>query len=465
MTATRHTTAPRVSSARKRTLATLAACLAAAPLWLAGTTAATAQSEEVIEETVSVRPRLDYESYGLSLDPVDRGARSTGASPVYAFTRLEVEAGHDSNVRRAATGEDSSLFSVTRPGLSLHVDGEIHQTSLTGQAAVGRYRSSGDDYEDLELDARSRIEVDEDSNLILSGKAARSHVARGSDLDLGPAFGVQTYSTYSTRAEFETAGFNDNLLTGFADSTWQRYDDAEGVDRSALDRWVGTARTRVGFARTGTVSYFLQPGAERVVYQQATTGNPDSTRLDLALGATYQGGSVSLLTGYAGISRRSYDDGGTDAELAALAGVDLLWNATDLMTVTGKLSIANEDTELSTASSVTTSTLGIGIDYEIRDDIIGGFDIGWTDKRYQGDVEDERVLQTGVDVRYLLNEYAYVGAGLRWEDQVSDDPSSEYRATIASLRLGAKLCCLRDIVSDTPQGRQIRQGVVRDVFR
>jgi len=58
-----------------------------------------------------------------------------------------------------------------------------------------------------------------------------------------------------------------------------------------------------------------------------------------------------------------------------------------------------------------------------------------------------------------------VGAGVAWEDQSSNDPDNQYRATVASLRLGVKLCCLRDIVVEERDGRQLRQGVVNGVFR
>ena len=112
-------------------------------------------------------------------------------------------------------------------------------------------------------------------------------------------------------------------------------------------------------------------------------------------------------------SRRSFDQSGLDPELSALVGVDALWNATDLMTVRGKLSLSNEDSELSSASSVTTTTLGVGVDYEVLENVIFGSDIGWTTQRYQGSVADERLLEAGFDVRYLLNEYAYFGAGCR----------------------------------------------------
>ena len=58
-----------------------------------------------------------------------------------------------------------------------------------------------------------------------------------------------------------------------------------------------------------------------------------------------------------------------------------------------------------------------------------------------------------------------MGAGVDWEDQSSNDPTNEYQATIWSLRLGVKLCCLRDVVVESRDGRQLRQGVVNGVFR
>lgn len=410
-----------------------ACCGALLVVGIAGSAAA--QSDEAEAASVGRRVRLDFESYGLSLDPVDRGARATGTSPVYAFTRLEVAGGYDSNVRRTATGETASAFSVTRPGVSLQWDGENHHSALTGQAAIGRYgSSSGDDYEDLELGVLSRIELDEDVGLTLTGDVGRFHVDRGSDLDLGPAFGTQTYRTYSAGADLQSAILPDNPMSLTARSVWYRFDDADSVDRSALDRWIGIGNARIGFARLGEVSFFVQPGVQRVDYGDNSAGNPDSTRLDLSLGALYAGGDVTQVAGYVGASRRSFDQSGIDSEMSALVGIDALWNATDLMTVRGKLSLSNEDSELSSASSVTTTKLGIGVDYEVLDNVIFGSDVGWTSQRYQGSAADERLLEAGLDVRYLLNEYAYFGAGVSWEDQSSDAPNDDYRATVATLR-------------------------------
>lgn len=442
-----------------------AAWIGAVASWCAGFPAA-AQTYEAEEASVGRRPRPDFESYGLSLDPVDRGARSTGSSPVYAFTRLEVETGHDSNVRRAATGETASVFTVTRPGVSLHLDGQNHQSRVTGQAAIGRYGSSdGDAYEDLELTMLSRIEVDEDADLVLNAGTSRLHVRRGSNLDLGPSFGTQTYRQFTAGAQVQSLALADNPASATLRSTWYRFDDADDVDRSGLDRWIGVGNARVGFARTGEVSYFVQPGVQRVTYSNDSSGNPDSTRVDLSVGATYSGGAVSQVTGFVGGSRRSFDQSGLSAEFSALVGVNALWNATELVTVSGDLSVSNEDSELSAASSVTTTEIGIALDYEARDNLIFGTDIRWTDNRYDGAVEDERLLEAGVAVRYLLNEYAYLGAGLRWEDQSSNDAADEFQATVASLRLGIKLCCLRDFTVDGPDGRELRQGVFNGVFR
>lgn len=425
-----------------------------------------AQSPEVVEGSVAGRPRLDYESYGLSLDPVERNARASGTSPVYSFSRLEVEAGHDSNVRRAASGGSSSLFTVARPGVSLNWDGENHESMVVGQAAVARYGSGGGDgYEDLELRARSRIEVDEDLEAALTAAASRQHIERGSDLDLGPGFGTQTYRAFEAGAQIQSTALADNPVVATLQSTWYRFDDVDGIDRSDLDRWLGVGNARIGFARAGEVSFFVQPGVQRVDYSDNGSGNPDSTRLDLAVGATYTGGSVSQVTGFVGGSRRSFDQSGVSSELAALVGFNALWNATDLMTINGKFSLSNEDSELSAASSVTTTVFGLGLDYEVLDNVIFGSDLEVTDRRYDGAVEDERLLEAGVGLRYLLNEYAYLGAGLRLEDQTSGDPASEYRATVATLRLGMKLCCLRDVAPGGQDGRGLRQGVVNGVFR
>lgn len=441
---------------------------AAAPMAIALVLAspAAAQQADALEESVERRPRLDFESYGLSLDRGRAGSTVTGAAPAYLFTRLEVETGYDDNVQRTSSNALASSYGIARPGVALRLDGETSTISVTAQADLGRVaRSDEDNFDDLELAGFARFEIDDDIAVTVFGDVGTRHLDRSSDTDLGPGFELTTFRTYAAGVRLVSDAFEDHRIDTQLSTRVQRFDETSGVDRGDLDRRYVNGRLRVGLAQIGEVRYFAQPGILRVDYLRSDSANESSTRLDLAVGATYDASSVSYLSGYVGGSYKQFDSDDLDSEVSGLLSLDAVWNFTPVMSLTGGASIANEDTELLAANSVLTSTFRIGLGYEPLDNLILGATYELTDNDYDETVADERITEIGLTARYLLNEYLYVAAGLRQENKASDDSTDEYDALVGSLRIGAKLCCLRDVDIETRAGREVRQGVVYGVFR
>ena len=85
---------------------------------LADVGVARAQIDDVAEESVARRPRLDFESYGLSLDPVDRGGRSSGSSAAARSTPP------------TSTSSASSSIAATPPASGPRCSGFSRRSSL-----------------------------------------------------------------------------------------------------------------------------------------------------------------------------------------------------------------------------------------------------------------------------------------------------------------------------------------------
>lgn len=426
------------------------------------------QVTEAQQTQVRRLPQLDYQSYGLSLDPVDRKAKATGTSAVYAFTRAEADAGWDTNVRRTKTGSVSSPFTRVRPGVSLRVDGIDTEGFATVEAASIRYaNSSRDASDDLELRAGGRWLITDLTNVVGGIEIGRFHSDRGSDADPGPDFEVQTFQRYAINARFESAEWLALPLRVQGGLTQLSYNDVDGFDRDGFDRWIGALQARfgIGAARGGDLLFFVQPGVIHTNYIEEDAFGVDSTRLDLAGGAVWQLSAISSVEAFAGVSRRNFAAAGIDPELSLLVGANALWNVTPLMTLRSGLSISNEDTELATSNSKRVGKLTAGADYSPLENVIMGFSLEFTEETFDGADANQRYVASGLDLNYLLNENLYVGAQLSHERQTSDDADDEYEATIAMIRFGVQLCCLRDLVDPNDPTRGPRPERVYGVFR
>ncbi|NQW10055.1 MAG: outer membrane beta-barrel protein [Alphaproteobacteria bacterium] len=444
-------------------------CLLAATIALAqGASIAIAQITEAQQTQVRRMPQLDFQSYGLSLDPVDRKALVSGTSAVYALTRGEVDVGWDSNVRRSNDDTVSSAVTRFRPGVSLRVDGIDGEAYATFEAAATRYANSARDaHDDLEMRTGGRWLISDLTSVLGGVEVGRFHTDRGGDADPGPDFEVQTYQRYAINGRFESAEWLE--LPTRIDGNLSRlfYNSVDGIDRDGFDRWIGDLRARVGLgaARGGDLVFFVQPGVIHTNYIEEDAFGADSTRLDLAGGAIWQVSAISSVEGFAGLSRRSFAATGVDAELSALVGVDATWNVTPLVTVRSGLSIANQDTELATSNSKLVSDWRGAVDYSPLENVILGASLRFTNEAFDGADADQRYVAGGLDANYLLNENLYIGAQLGHERQTSDSAANEYTATTAMIRFGVQLCCLRDRVDPNDLTSGARPERLYGIFR
>jgi len=421
-----------------------------------------------LAERASVRgqERLDFESYGLALSHGEQGAATSGAPPLYAFTRAELETGYDSNVQRTESDTLASAYARFRPGVSVRAEGENATIFGTLEIDSTRYaRSSEDASDDVELRVGVNHDTDEDLGFSASAGISRGHLDRSDDNDLGPGFDLTTFTDTSLNLIGRSAVIAGLPSSASANITYRRFDETNGVDRDGLNRVVSSGRARIGVAGQTDLVYFVQPGATRTVYTSDSTANSDSTRYDLAGGVHWDGSAVSSFSGFLGASYRQFDDEAFNAQTSLLAGASGIWNFTPIMTLRGGGSIANQDTGTAATSSALVSAGTISLDYDPMDNLILSASASFRDTDYEDETADEQRSSFGLSARYLLTENFYVDTGLSYQRQSSDIATNEFDATVASIRFGAKLCCLTDRLEIAGNRRRLRPTVVNNVFR
>lgn len=408
-----------------------------------------ARAQIAAKESVLGRPRLDFESYGLSLDllssPDDRSdaARLGGSFDLYP--RASVETGHDSNVARTKDDAISSAFTTVTAEAALRSNWTNHEALLMAGVEDTRFAESSREHTtDANLGGTFRFDVDDGIFARGYAEARRDHVARGDDADPGPPYEPLTYNEYILGGVYDDRRDDHVFERLVAEVTHRGYNDTNGVDRSSLDRSTYNLRGLVGITPGGEYDLFLSPSVLREEFSEDVSEDQNSTRFTLSVGTSRDVTGISAFSGRVGVSHRIFDESSRSAQTDFVLSSSLLWNLTPIMTFKAAADIENQQSDDPDAGTKLTRSFGLSLDYDPRDDLILSSFLKAANEDYQQIDREDDDLRFGVGATYLINDYLF--AGLRFEHDIADstDPTHEYAATVVSFRLGAKLCCMSD---------------------
>jgi hypothetical protein len=404
--------------------------------------AARPQSIGAASASVRRRPRLDFESYGIALDEVvgnDSGvARAVGSFDLY--TQVESAAGYTSNLYKRDTDQQGSSIARIRPQVALRSDWARHELNLIAVGDLERASASDDDnVEGGRLRLEGRLDGPEGVAFRGGTSVSSGYLGRDSDLDLGPGFGRIPVKEYGANLEYEDARSDRLPIKVQATGVVLDYDSVQGISFDGSDRSVGNLNGEIGIAPGLPFAFTLNPGVQRVVYSDSTSS--DSTRYSMAVGAAWADSEITAVRGVLGGSFRSLDDGGNSIDV--LSRLDALWNVTPIMTLSANASIENTDTSQANASSELEQKVGLRLDYDPTERLI--LTVGTRFERSEidgSDRQDDKVV-FDLGATYLLNEHAFVRAGIQHTDQSSNGGGRAYTDTTGVVSLGFKLCCLK----------------------
>lgn len=401
------------------------------------------------KESVQGRPRLDFQSYGLSLDMLsrtdDRSDTARLAGSFDLFPRVTVDAGHDSNVVRTTDNEIESGFSDVRAQAALRSNWTNHEALLIVGVDDRRVaESSRENTTDVSIGAMGRVDLDHDLFARGFAEVKRDHIARGDDADPGSAFEPLTFNQYLAGAMYDDRR-NDRFFSRVvAEVAHRDYNATDGVSRESLDRTTFNLRGLAGISTGGEYDLFVSPSLLREVFDEGVSKDQNSTRVTLSVGAARDITGVSAFTGRVGVSHRVFDESDRSAQTDLVLSGGLLWNLTPIMTFTAGAEIENQQSDDPQAGTKLSRAVNFGLDYDPFERLIFSGYASYENEEFQQiDREDDDYV-LGLRATYLLNEYVF--AGLNVEHEVSDSTlaSRDFEATTVAFRIGLKLCCRID---------------------
>ena len=419
--------------------------------------------QQAYQESVRLRPRLDYESFGFSfralLGDRDRAGPRKPADQFVVYSRLETGTGYRANVLRTPDGARGSGFVKIKPVVAVRSDWDRHDVNFLFQADSEAFVSESDENK---VDLKGRINGNYaftfDRVASWQAELGRVQAVRGSGDDAGSAFEPQIINSYGIGLGYSDGTRQQIALAANAKFIHYDYEKVNGVSRDLLDydeiKLGGTA----ALYSDGPLQLFVAPNLEMIKYDQDI--NSDSTTYDLALAWRYDASALTATDGRIGVTRRVFDQSSEETIDSLLLKANVLWNATPLITLSGELFSATSDTQKEAGIGSVTTGGQIVADYELLENLVFTSSFRYINDRFTGITRTDETFRYRFAAKYLIGEHYFIRADLGYESRKSDNALEEYDDATILFRFGMKACCLTDtgLVSAFGEG-------VRNVFR
>jgi hypothetical protein len=276
-----------------------------------------------------------------------------------------------------------------------------------------------------------RLDVSRDFNIAGGFSAARLHEARGSSDSPASADEPTPYNKYDASISFNKQFNRLSVQLGGAVQHLD-YQDVDAVGGGTIDQdlrdgtiYTGVLKKSYEFS-PGYRVFGLIEGNKRLFKGSATTTDRDSKGIEGRTGVEFEISRVMAGEFSLGYLYQDYESASFKDVRGLAAKGALLWNPTQLMTITLNGERRVSETSYSTASSHLDTIVSAQLDYEIMRNLIGSPFVSYTLEDYQGVSREDRTVNTGLSLDYFINRNFSVGATYTFVKKDSNIDTIDY---------------------------------------
>ena len=342
------------------------------------------------------------------------GALGIRAGSFLLYPSLTSNLVFNSNVFAQSTGEISDWAATTTPSLVAESNWSRHSLMFELLAHDVRYfNRTSQNFTDVNGRLAGRLDARRDLAIQGSLNLGRHSEPLGS----GDAPGLAAEPVPETAFNAELAinkTFNRVKVTLSGGYGSVNYDDVAAIGGGTLDQ---DFRDADAYEVGGRVAVAISPDTNifgDVTYTRTKYDNPSATLSDSdsyrAL-AGFEFAPSALVRGQigAGYTWRGYDAAGI-ADVASFAYfADVIWNPTQLVTVTIGGEGQIEDTSVVGASGRISRSGHVIVNYEVLRNLIVSPQISVEQLEYTGISRDDLLIRPGIRLDYMANRYLHVG--------------------------------------------------------
>jgi hypothetical protein len=212
------------------------------------------------------------------------------------------------------------------------------------------------------------------------------------------------------------------------------YEDTEtltgSIDNSDRNRKISDFGIRFGYEMSERFGLFLEPRSTRVDYEQRVDNkgferSSDGYEIRLGTSLNYSG----VMTGefFVGYFDREFDDIAFGNVQGPSFGGEIDWSITRLTTVSLGASRTTDATTIAGASTTLNTRFMLGIDHEIRRNLILQLALEAANEKFEGVLREDDILRLGLKAEYRVNPKLWLQAGYRYRERRPSPPGTRGR--------------------------------------
>ena len=384
-------------------------------------------------ESVTSRPRPDY-------DPL--GAR---AGSFLVFPKLAVTAMFDDNIFSDSVDEIDDSITVISPSVNIKSIFSNHALNFNANADFGRFSDeSSEDYDDFSLGIDGRLDIRRTTNVFGGVGLQELHEDRGSPDDVN---GISP-----TEFDIRSANFGYfqrfNRLSVRVQGIFDQYDFDDTpttltvINNDDRDRDLSRASLRFAYQIVPNYEAVFSAAHRQIDYASAVDDdgfNRDSDRQDFAIGVTIDLAGLTTAELLVGNITQDFDDPLLEDIDDTEFKLEVSWNVTRLTTIQAFAVRNVQETTVIGASGNLQSRAGISVDHELRRNLLINLRLAGIKEDFVGIDRTDRVHDTIVDVKWLINPNFFTGIRYTYRERDSGVPSEEFEKNKVVIQFGGQI--------------------------
>ena len=349
----------------------------------------------------------------------------------------------DSNVFASNTAQRSDIAAVVQPSLRAHSLWTQHGIDLKLDAQSTLYnQNSSLNQTDASLKGNGWIDIAYDTMLLTSFQVAHLNEGVGTLSAPSNAISPIPYTLMSgdvtLRKEFNRLTTSIGMRTDSYDFESTRAQNGSVINQDARDGQLYSLHSRADYAISATFGVFAGvEGNQRDI--RGTPGHTlDSQGYRALSGITV--GLSNLITGEFGVGY--VEQKFVDPTIGTVDGPSyrarLTWRPTRLLDVHFNAEQLVTQTSDTSPTGVLANAVQLGLDYELRRNIIVSLAGGYETDRFFGQVRKDDVTSSDARVKYLVNRFGAVSAYYRYTKRDSDIPVFSFDKHLVGINVTAQ---------------------------
>ena len=374
--------------------------------------------------TVANRPRPDWEPAGI------------GVGGFLVFPSVELGLANDDNIYRLREAPTRDIVRAARPRIFGVSRWSRHEIELDAGLDASSFEEADDeDVRNWFLGAGGRFDIGRDTWVRAQVNMRELHEERGDPES--PATALRPVSRRMSGVQVEAFRRMNRLTVGLEGSyTDVAFDDTvDSVTGRPLiqndrDRAEREVSARLGWKVASASEMYLRATRYSRRYDRPQGEDRylrDSDGTEAVLGSRLELGAVLAVELFAGYRSQSYD---RDERLPDVDGLGyggvLTWNVTPLTTVRGTVSRTVNESALRQASGYLSSSWEIGLDHELRRNVLIGADVSVTTNSYEGIEREDDIVTSTIRVTWKFNRTVSADFGYRGQRRDSTVRRDDY---------------------------------------